>query len=197
MRLNLRKYSLFLLEKVRSWVRHNIKDYVTGDTYARKEANGKDEFFQFIIGKAKVLSENTITLEAEGDPSVFNMSLRVMRAADGSMMKLVKYTLTGEETTTEASTVDLIHNHELNAQTVGNNIVRLKQGTKMAAASGVTTVATPNTIIGITYNDGEYFAAVGAKGNGTIVGFDTNGRIVESIKVVIVDSNNQEVSLDS
>ena len=44
--------------------------YVTGDTYARSEASGKDEFFQFIIPKAKVQSENTITLEAEGDPSV-------------------------------------------------------------------------------------------------------------------------------
>lgn len=68
--------------------------YVTGDTYARSETTGKDEFFQFIIPKAKVQSENTITLEAEGDPSVFNMSLRVMRPADGVMMKLVKYDVT-------------------------------------------------------------------------------------------------------
>lgn len=67
--------------------------YVTGDTYARSEASGLDEMFQFIIPKAKVQSENTITLEAEGDPSVFNMSLRVMRPADGKMMKLVKYEL--------------------------------------------------------------------------------------------------------
>ena len=65
--------------------------YVTGDTYARSEASGKDEFFQFIIPKAKVQSENTITLEAEGDPSVFNMSLRVLRPSNGEMMKLVKY----------------------------------------------------------------------------------------------------------
>lgn len=69
--------------------------YVTGDTYARSETTGVDEFFQFIIPKAKVQSENTITLEAEGDPSVFNMNLRVMRPADGKMMKLVKYDLTG------------------------------------------------------------------------------------------------------
>lgn len=75
--------------------------YVTGDTYARSEVTGKDEFFQFIIQKAKVQSENTITLEAEGDPSVFNMSLRVLRPADGKMMKLVKYNLT-EGTETEA-----------------------------------------------------------------------------------------------
>ena len=65
--------------------------YVTGDTYARSETTGKDEFFQFIIPKAKVQSENSITLEAEGDPSVFNMSLKVLRPADGVMMKLVKY----------------------------------------------------------------------------------------------------------
>lgn len=65
--------------------------YVTGDTFARSETTGADEFFQFIIPKAKVQSENTITLEAEGDPSTFNMSLRVLRPADGKMMKLVKY----------------------------------------------------------------------------------------------------------
>ena len=68
--------------------------YVTGDTYARSEATGKDEFFQFIIPKAKVLSEsNTITLEAEGDPTVFSMSLKVLRPKDGVMMKLVQYAL--------------------------------------------------------------------------------------------------------
>lgn len=66
--------------------------YVTGDTYARSEKSGVDEFFQFIIPKAKVQSENTITLEAEGDPSVFNLNLRVLRpAGGGAMMRLVKY----------------------------------------------------------------------------------------------------------
>ena len=69
--------------------------YVTGDTYARSDTTGKDEFFQFILPKAKVQSENTLTLEAEGDPSVFNMSLKVLRPADGVMMKLVKYDLEG------------------------------------------------------------------------------------------------------
>lgn len=78
--------------------------YVTGDTYARAEVNGKDEFFQFIIEKAKVQSENTITLEAEGDPSVFNMSLRVMRPASGKMMRLVKYELS--ETAQTAQTTE-------------------------------------------------------------------------------------------
>ena len=70
--------------------------YVTGDTYARSDVTGKDEFFQFIIPKAKMNAENTITLEAEGDPSVFNMSLRVLRPADGQMMKLVQYSINAE-----------------------------------------------------------------------------------------------------
>lgn len=67
--------------------------YVTGDTYARSDIDGKDQFFQFIIPKAKMQAENTITLEAEGDPSVFNMSLKVLRPDSGKMMELVQYSL--------------------------------------------------------------------------------------------------------
>ena len=91
--------------------------YVVGDTYARNEANGKDEFFQFIIPKAKVQSENTITLEAEGDPSVFNMNLRVLRPANGgAMMKLVKYDMGTETSGATADAVSIIHNHELSTE---------------------------------------------------------------------------------
>ena len=71
--------------------------YVVGDTYARSDVDGRDQFFQFIIEKAKVTSENTITLEAEGDPSVFSMNLTVLRPESGEMMKLVQYDLTGED----------------------------------------------------------------------------------------------------
>ena len=87
--------------------------YVTGDTFARSEASGDDEFFQFIIPKAKVTSENTITLEAEGDPSVFNMNLKVLRPADGIMMKLVKYELEGGTDASTSATATLIHDHAL------------------------------------------------------------------------------------
>lgn len=74
--------------------------YITGDTYARSDVTGADQFFQFIIPKAKVTSENTITLEAEGDPSVFNMNLTVLRPETGEMMKLVQYDLTKDVTAT-------------------------------------------------------------------------------------------------
>ena len=49
--------------------------------------------FQFIVPKAKMLSEVTLTMEAEGDPSTFSMNLKVLRPADGQMMKLIKYNL--------------------------------------------------------------------------------------------------------
>jgi hypothetical protein len=65
--------------------------YITGDTYARSENSGRDEFFQFIVPKAKMQSEVTLTMEAEGDPSTFNMTMKVLRPASGEMMKLVKY----------------------------------------------------------------------------------------------------------
>ena len=67
---------------------------VVGDTFMRSEKTGKDEAFQFIIGKAKVLSEVTITLEAEGDPSTFEMQLNVLRSTGdegNEMMRLVRY----------------------------------------------------------------------------------------------------------
>ena len=67
--------------------------YVTGDTYSRSDVDGSDQFFQFIIPKAKLTAENTITLEAEGDPSTFNMNLTVLRPESGEMMKLVQYDL--------------------------------------------------------------------------------------------------------
>ena len=70
---------------------------VVGDTFMRSEKTGKDEPFQFVINKAKVQSNVTITLQAEGDPSTFEMTLNVLRstndAGQNEMMKLVRYNL--------------------------------------------------------------------------------------------------------
>ena len=66
--------------------------YVQGETYGRSEASGQDELFIFVINKAKVLSEVTLTLEAEGDPSTFNLNLKVLRPAGNKpMMELIQY----------------------------------------------------------------------------------------------------------
>jgi len=70
---------------------------VVGDTFMRSEKTGKDEPFQFIINKAKVQSNVTLTLQAEGDPTTFEMTLNVLRSTndDGQneMMKLVRYNI--------------------------------------------------------------------------------------------------------
>ena len=102
--------------------------YCTGDTFARSETSGEDEFFQLIFPKAKVTSENTITLEAEGDPSTFNMNLRILRPADGIMMKLVKYNLIDADEGQNATggDVELPHNHVLNAENKGASDTDLK-----------------------------------------------------------------------
>lgn len=72
---------------------------IVGDTFMRSEKTGKDEAFQFIINKAKVQSSVTITLEAEGDPSTFEMTLNVLRSTnedgENEMMKLIRYTIAG------------------------------------------------------------------------------------------------------
>lgn len=90
--------------------------YAVGDTFARSRTTGKDEEFQLIIPKAKVMSENTITMEAEGDPSVFNMNLRVLRPADGKMVRLVKYKLSGTGSDPAADTTSIYHATDLTAQ---------------------------------------------------------------------------------
>ena len=119
--------------------------YVTGDTYARSEVTGDDEFFQFIIPKAKVTSENTITLEAEGDPSVFNMNLKVLRPTDGQMMKLVKYELVDEVTgDSETLTSVLIHNHNL---TSNNNDTSVEKASKTLSTGGSSASVTLTTTV--------------------------------------------------
>jgi hypothetical protein len=66
----------------------------------RSEKTGKDEPFQFVINKAKVQSNVTITLQAEGDPSTFEMTLNVLRSTNdegkNEMMKLVRYSIDAE-----------------------------------------------------------------------------------------------------
>jgi len=75
---------------------------VVGDTLIRSAETGRDEAFQFVINKAKVQSNVTITLQAEGDPSTFEMTLNVLRSTneDGEpeMMKLVRYGFTSDTT---------------------------------------------------------------------------------------------------
>lgn len=73
---------------------------VIGDTFIRSAETGDDEMFQFVIDKAKVTSNVTLTLQAEGDPTTFEMTLNVLRSTnaqgDTEMMRLVRYSVEGE-----------------------------------------------------------------------------------------------------
>jgi hypothetical protein len=63
---------------------------IVGETYARDAESGDDDIFTFIIHKAKVQSNVTLTMEAEGDPTVIDMTLKVLRDDDGNMITLKK-----------------------------------------------------------------------------------------------------------
>ena len=51
---------------------------IIGTTYA-KGTNGTEKLFKFTIHKAKVSSNVTLTMEAEGDPTVFDMTVTVLK----------------------------------------------------------------------------------------------------------------------
>lgn len=78
---------------------------VVGDTFTRNKDTGEDQRFQFVIPQAKMSSEQTITLEAEGDPSVFSMNLTVLRPDDGVMLKLIQYDVVENEEENDGSTM--------------------------------------------------------------------------------------------
>lgn len=64
---------------------------LVGETYVRDRDTGKDHRYQFEIPLAKMGSENNLTLQADGDPTTFTMTLKALRRDDGVMMKLTQY----------------------------------------------------------------------------------------------------------
>ena len=52
--------------------------FVVGSTVIRSFATGNDEPFVFIVPKAKANVSGTLTMQAEGDPSTFEMSLKCL-----------------------------------------------------------------------------------------------------------------------
>lgn len=65
---------------------------VIGDTVVRNEVTGLDEPAQLVIPKAKISSKFTLTMQAEGDPSAFDMDLKVFKdPATGKLFDLIKY----------------------------------------------------------------------------------------------------------
>lgn len=77
---------------------------VVGDTFVRSK-DGVDERFQFVIPQAKMTSEQTITLEADGEPTVFDMNMTVLRPEDGVMVKFIQYNVVENEEENDGSTM--------------------------------------------------------------------------------------------
>lgn len=63
---------------------------LVGETYI-KDRFGKNQNYQFEIPLCKLSSSNKITLQADGEPTVFDMKLTALRRLDGVMMKLTAY----------------------------------------------------------------------------------------------------------
>ena len=97
---NLEKGNLYIADCTASVEQKSLKieadDFpgtykIVGDTYARDRDTGEDEYFQFVIPRAKMSAEQTLTLEAEGDPTTFNLNLTVLRPQTGHMIELIQY----------------------------------------------------------------------------------------------------------
>jgi hypothetical protein len=65
---------------------------IVGDTIVTNASTGKPEAFQVIINKAKILPGFTLTFQSEGDASVFDMNVEIMREIDNTkMITMIQY----------------------------------------------------------------------------------------------------------
>lgn len=65
---------------------------VVGDTFWRNEKTGADEMVQLVIPKAKLSSNFTLTMQPDGEPSVFDFNLDVFKDAGSTdMVRIVRY----------------------------------------------------------------------------------------------------------
>ncbi len=71
---------------------------MVGETWIRDRDTGKDERMQLKFPLCKVMSEQTINLEAAGDPTTFNFNLEVASPQNGIMMELTSYEIEKQET---------------------------------------------------------------------------------------------------
>jgi hypothetical protein len=64
---------------------------IVGTTFAREQETGDDHLFTFFVPNAKVGTDLNLTMEADGDPTVFSMNLTVLRAGkdDPTMIALI------------------------------------------------------------------------------------------------------------
>lgn len=65
---------------------------IVGDTVVRNAETGKDELFQVVIEKAKIKPGFNLEFSADGEPSVFDMNVEILRESGSTkMIKMIKY----------------------------------------------------------------------------------------------------------
>lgn len=67
-------------------------DYkIVGETYIKEQKTGKNQRYQFSINRAQISTDTSISLEAEGDPTTFSMSVDVLTPPSGEMIELKQF----------------------------------------------------------------------------------------------------------
>ena len=65
---------------------------IVGNTFLRNETTGADEKFQMVIPKAKLKSGFNLNFSSDGEPSVFEMSVEILKdSKTPTMITMVKY----------------------------------------------------------------------------------------------------------
>lgn len=64
---------------------------IVGECYIREQKTGKDQRYQFIVHRATVSTDTSITLEAEGDPTTFSMQVDVLTPPNDIMIELKQF----------------------------------------------------------------------------------------------------------
>ena len=78
---------------------------IVGDTFIKAKDTGEEQRFQFVVPQAKFQTEQTITLEADGDPSVFDMNMTVLKPDDGVMVRFIQYDVVENSEENDGSTM--------------------------------------------------------------------------------------------
>lgn len=80
---------------------------LVGETYIRSRDTGEDERMQIKLPLGKVLTNQGITLEAEGDPTVFSLSFEIANPKNGIMMELTSYEVAEKMIPNENGVIEL------------------------------------------------------------------------------------------
>lgn len=65
---------------------------IVGDTVVRNQKTGKDEAFQVVIRMAKLEPNFNMDFAADGDPSAFDMNIKILRESNNPrMVEMIKY----------------------------------------------------------------------------------------------------------